>query len=102
MDRWAVRETGKFLRRNLQNDSTIGASDTARSRLAYYATRPIRPVPTDTAQLGSLDYLVLDRRDVLGIDPAAGPGPREVDFAGLRLRIVAQFGAWVLARVERA
>lgn len=103
IDRWAVRETGKFVRRNLDAGSKVGAPDAARSRLSYYATRSIAPLDAASAELEGLDYVVLDRKVV---DP--GPSrsdtrlPRELELRGHRLRIVAEFGSWMLARVDPA
>ncbi len=103
IDRWAVRETGKFLRRNLASDTVVGAPDSARGRLSYYATRTIAPASPDASGLGGLDYVVLDRRDLAGTATATDePGPREVALAGHRLQIIAEFGTWMLARVDPA
>ncbi len=100
VDRWAVRETGKFLRRNLDATATIGAPDSARGRLSYYATRPISRLDADSAELQGLDYVVLDRRvvDRGSLGPGTRP-PRDLEIAGRRLQIVAEFGSWMLARV---
>ena len=103
MDRWAVRETGKFLRRNLAADATIAAPDTARGRLSYYATRAIAPLSTDSAELDGIDYVVLDRRVIDGAAPSPGVLPaRELTIHGHRLQVVAEFGSWLLARVDPA
>lgn len=105
VDRWAVRETGKFLRRNLDATSVIGAPPAARSRLVYYATRTIAPLGADAPDLGGLDYVVVDRSKVDGVSPAAGATsrpPREFTLYGHRLQVVAEFGSWILARVIEA
>jgi len=101
VDRWAVRETGKFLRRNLDANTTIAAPATARGRLAYYAKRSIAPLDGDSAGLDGLDYVVLDRR-VLdgGLAPAGVRPPGELTVYGRRVQVIAEFGSWILARVE--
>lgn len=99
-DRWAVRETGKFLRRNLESDSTIAAAPGARGRLAYYATRPIEPLER-TEVLDGFDYVVLDRAVLASAESSRSdrPPPRELEVDGHALRVLAEFGPWVLARV---
>lgn len=103
VDRWAVRETGKFLRRNLDAESRIGAPDTARGRLAYYATRSIEPLSADSAEIDGLDYVVLDRRVVDDRKPTDEERPpRHLEIRGRHLQVVAEFGTWLLAKVEPA
>jgi hypothetical protein len=105
VDRWAVRETGKFLRRNLDAGSTVAAPEAARSRLTYYATRPIAPLDSHATELDGLDYVVLDRRTMEGAPASAEVDdwpPRELSFHGRRLHVIAEFGSWILARVEPA
>jgi len=103
VDRWAVRETGKFLRRNLDASTVVGAPDEARGRLSYYATRSIRPLDTESAEWDGLDYVVLDRRR---IDRAAASSEdlpsRHLEIRGHKLQVIAEFGTWMLARVEPA
>ena len=41
VDRWAAREAGKFIRRNIPSDARIGSVDGVRARLTYYTRRPI-------------------------------------------------------------
>lgn len=103
VDRWAVREAGKFVRRNLDAGSVVAAPDTARSRLSYYATRSIAPLDSTSAELEGLDYVVLDRRVVAPSSTTPGERPpRELELRGRRLQVVAEFGSWMLARVEPA
>ncbi len=103
VDRWAVRETGKFVRRNLAADAAIGAPNAARSRLAYYATRSIDAAEGPADDLAGLDYVLVDRRAIDGIsstDALDSRPPRELDLGPHRLEVIAEFGSWVLARVD--
>lgn len=101
VDRWAVRETGKFLRRNLDASTVIGAPDTVRGRLSYYATRSIEPLDADSGELDGLDYVVLDRR-LIDRDAASSRElpSRHLEVRGHKLQVIAEFGTWMLARVE--
>ena len=99
LDRWAVRETGKFVRRNLDREASVAATDGVRGRLAYYATRPIQRLDPTACDRSAWDYVVVDRRDVLDQTAPDARLPRELQFRGLHLHVVAEFGTWMLARV---
>jgi hypothetical protein len=49
-----------------------------------------------------VDYVVIDRLSIDGHDSEEdmAPIPREIEVAGRPLRVIAEFGPWVLARVS--
>ena len=105
IDRWAVREAGKFVRRNLSADAAIAAPEAARARLSYYGSRPVSPLAPSSQELEGLDYVLLSRNETIATsepEKPAGHPPREMTLYGKRLFVIAEFGSWMLARVERA
>ena len=74
-----------------------------RARLTYYTRRSIAEVAPEASTLGDLDYVVLARRDIDGVvssdEPDSRP-PRELELGNYRVQVVAEFGSWILARIE--
>ena len=103
VDRWAAREAGKFIRRNIAADARIGSTDDVRARLTYYTRRLITDAASEEKNLEDLDYVVLARRDIDGISSSQEPDsrpPRDLAVGRHRVKVVAEFGDWILARVE--
>ncbi len=102
LDRWAVREAARFLRRNLPLTAELYISEHARDRISWYGRRlawsfskldelPFKPT--------TAIYSLLPRRSLIET-PAAlrEPLPRTIDLADQRYRVVAEFGPWAVLR----
>jgi hypothetical protein len=96
LDRWAVREAGRFLWRTVPAERRIAAAPGARQRLAYYGRRPISSLVED-APLAGADYVVLPRDDFR--DATRDRRRRHGAAPETSLRMLAEFGPWVIARV---
>jgi hypothetical protein len=102
LDRWAVREAGRFLWRTVPLERRIAASEAARGRISYYSRRPVAPLPED-GSFADADYVIVTEdefRSALRDARAAGIDGGGED--GARLRMIAEFGPWVIARVARS
>lgn len=95
LERWAIREAGRFVGRVIAPDRRIAANERAAKRFTYYGNREVEALAGD-APLASLDYVIVPRDDfrVLREQRANAGGPHAP-----RLRRVAEFGSWVVARV---
>lgn len=91
LDRWAVRESGRFVGRLIPADERIAAGDRVRARLAYYGNRQVERLGEALTAGADIDYVVLERTLVQHHDPNAPLPP---------LRSIAEFGGWAVARVE--
>lgn len=99
LDRWAIREAGRFVGRVLKADRRIAASPRAARRFAFYGNRPVEAVTAGTPPTQA-DYVILTRDDfqMLRERSDAGDGPhRRGD--GRRPKRIAEFGNWVVARL---
>jgi hypothetical protein len=98
LDRWAIREAGRFVGRVVDADRHIAASPRAARRFAFYGNRPVEPVAAGTRPPEQTDYVILTRDDfqlLRGDDDAA---PR--DGGQRRPKRIAEFGNWVIARLR--
>jgi hypothetical protein len=112
LDRWAVRETGRFLGRVLPTDKRVAASDRVRARLTFYGNRQVerlgQPLPGD----GEVDYVVLEHSRVRRSGEGDGASSSDAAKRGSALgepaaalaplHSIAEFGGWVVARVGPA
>lgn len=92
IERWAVRETGRFLRRVVPADRRVGAVAGVRRRLSYYGRRPIEHGPGDEAS-AAVDYAVIDG-ETFRRESARWRHREESE----RPSMVAQFGPWIIIR----
>ncbi|MBY0277000.1 hypothetical protein K2Z84_16800 [Candidatus Binatia bacterium] len=101
LERWAIRETGRFVGRVIDEQRRVAADARIARRLAYYGNRRIEQVPQGTATAVDADYLVLprdeyrtfrERRSATSAGHTAGAAPAS-------LKRVAEFGGWVVARI---
>ena len=101
LESWAVRETGRFVWRMIPADRPVAAASGARQRLSYYGRRPVEPLDPAAAAASSADYLVLPELAFRGLLGAQGRGAaRSAAPRDGSLKMIAQFGPWVVARVH--
>lgn len=96
-ERWAARETGRFVRRTVPVGSTLLASDQLRGRIAYYAQRATRA--THDGLEGTTVYWEIVPRDTLTANGTDLALPRNLEIEGQEHRILAEIGPYVLSRV---
>ena len=63
LDRWAIREAGRFVGRVIDSERRVAASPRAAQRFAFYGNRPVEPVSTAVPPLEQIDYLIVPRAD---------------------------------------
>ncbi len=102
LDRWAVREAARFVRRNLLSTSELRVAPGARDRVHWYARRPLPALGATGSPVAVADktiYAVLPRRS-LTQDPEAlrRPLPRTVEVGAEPQRVLAEFGPWAVLR----
>lgn len=100
LDRWAIRETARFVGRVAGTDRRVAASARAARRLAYYGNRPIEAFAAGAAPPAGFDYLILPREDFQTLRehrPAHAKGAARALHP--RLKRIAEFGGWVVVRV---
>lgn len=98
LEPWAARETARFVARVLPSEGTIAAADGAARRIAFYSRRDVEPLPS-APDLDAVDYAVVDRRTVEQLGGRISADGREVRFATISLRVIAEFGPWLVARI---
>ncbi|HZR80235.1 MAG TPA: hypothetical protein VFD92_03980 [Candidatus Binatia bacterium] len=101
LDGWAVRETGRFVWRTVPLERRVAASPAVQKRLAYYGRRPVDSLD-DAGGLAGADYVIVTRE----IMRESQRGTREATSGSRpgrppRLRMIAEFGPWIIARVVR-
>jgi hypothetical protein len=101
IDRWAVRETGRFVGKVIGPDRRIAAAPDAARRFAFYANRPVRILASPTPPFGDADYVILPRADYrllreTGSRREKGARRNQVGH----LRRIAEFGEWVILRQD--
>lgn len=91
LERWAARETGRFVRRTVPAERRVAGVTAVDRRLAFYGRRPVARLESLPGEIAG-DYAVLDaarfRAMVRDRDGRKGDGPR----------MVAQFGPWAIVR----
>ena len=102
LERWAIRETGRFVGRVIDAERIVAADVGAARRLAYYGNRRIETLSRGAAPPSDVDYVVVRRDEFQALrDP--GTATSDDDAHGgppPRLKRVAEFGGWVVARVS--
>jgi hypothetical protein len=96
-ERWAARETGRFVRRTVPVGSTLLASDDLRGRIAYYARRTTRPA-LDGVKSSAVHWEIVPR-SAFATSGTDLPLPRTLRVEGEETRILAEIGPYVLSRV---
>lgn len=96
-ERWAARETSRFVRRTVPEGATLLATDRLRGRIAYYARRTTRP-SHDGMDSAAVHWEIIPRHilTTAGADLAL---PRNLQVEGEDARILAEIGPYVLSRV---
>lgn len=94
IDRWAIREAGRFVGRVIAPDRRVAASPRAAHRFTFYGNRAIEPLSGDPA-LAELDYVIVPRDDFRTMRARAEEQPSPA-----HLKRIAEFGTWVVARVR--
>lgn len=101
LERWAIRETGRFVGRVIDPGRTIAADARAARRLAYYGNRRIELLPAGTSPATEVDYVVVPRDEFRSLRETHGSAAEaSSDHLEARVRRVAEFGGWVVARVS--
>ena len=99
IDRWAVRETGRFVGKVIRQDRRVAASPGAARRFAYYGNRPVQTLTSATPPFADADYVILRRADYELLRKQSGrreKGARRGQND--RLKRIAEFGSWVILR----
>lgn len=94
-ERWAARETARFVRRSVPADDPVFASDEIRGRIAYYARRTTRSESEDGFEGRAF---IVSPRSRFTTSRAAMSLPRSMEIAGANTRILAEIGPYVLSR----
>lgn len=98
-ERWAARETARFVRRSVPADVAISASDDVRGRIAYYARRPTyADATTGDARAGGVPAFSVAPRTRFTSSRAAMSLPRTMRLDGTPTRILAEIGPYVLSK----
>ena len=102
LDRWAVREAARFVRRNLPATSELRVAAGAGDRVHWYSRRPVVPFAATARQAAVPDkpsYALVPRRS-LTQDPEAlrRPLPRTIEVGNQTHRVLAEFGPWAVLR----
>ena len=93
-ERWAARETARFVRRSVPADMPVLASNEVRGRIAYNARRPTLLDRPD--MVGEPAFLVSPRTRFTS-SRAAMSLPRTIETGETRTRILAEIGPYVLS-----
>lgn len=99
LEPWAAREAARFVRHALPAEGRIAAVDSAARRIAFYSRRDIATFES-REDLASADYVVLDRQRILGLEGTFADNDREVLLSGTAMRVLAEFGPWIVARIH--
>ena len=100
LDRWAIREAGRFVGRVIDSDRRIAASAPAARRFAYYGNRPVEEIARVEVPVPTPDYVILRRADFRELRERRSEQDRNAARPPVpRLKRVAEFGNWVVARV---
>jgi len=100
LDRWAIREAGRFVGRVVRADRQIAASPRAVRRFAFYGNRPVEPLAAGGQPPARADYVILTRDDFQTLRAAHAEDEQPRRQAGERRpRRIAEFGNWVVARL---
>lgn len=101
LDRWAIREAGRFIGRVIGAEHRVAASERAARRFAFYGERAVTPVEPTAGALARADYVILPREDFRSLLARRGSAEASGGTARTpRLARIAEFGGWVVARVE--
>jgi hypothetical protein len=102
LERWAIRETGRFVGRVINDQRRVAADGRVARRLAYYGNRRIDPLPAGTITDTAADYVVVPRDEyrTLHDHRVAEHDSGAPRATGARLKRIAEFGGWVVARVS--
>jgi hypothetical protein len=101
LERWAIRETGRFVGRVIDEHRTIAADPRVARRLAYYGNRRIDALADGAPPIADVDYVIVPR-DEFQARREHRAAVHDTDSArgsDARLKRVAEFGGWVVARV---
>lgn len=100
LDRWAIREAGRFVGRVIGSERRVAASAPAARRFAYYGNRPVEEIERVEVPVPNPDYVILRRADFQTLRERRSERPRDAgNGSAPRLKRVAEFGNWVVARV---
>jgi len=102
LEAWAARETGRYLRHVVPRGRDVAAVPTAAGRLTFYGHRPVARLGPSNPDLRSIDYVVLDAAALERLGAAVEEHGHRVRTEHASLRILAEFGPWIVARVEGA
>ncbi len=99
LDRWAIREAGRFVGRVVDAERNIAASTRAARRFAFYGNRPVEPVATGAQPPAQTDYVILTRDDFQLLRGGDDEPRARVEMGKRRPKRIAEFGNWVVARL---
>lgn len=100
LDRWAIREAGRFVGRVVDADRHVAASPRAARRFAFYGNRPVEPVAAGTPPPEQTDYVILTRDDFQLLRGHDDDGVDRHGGGKRRPKRIAEFGNWVIARLR--
>jgi hypothetical protein len=98
LELWAARETARFVKHVLPDDRRVAAAEGAAQRIAFYSRRDVAALRS-AGDLTRADYAVVDRAALrtlggrLSMDRRLTVGPTS-------MWVLAQFGPWVVARID--
>jgi hypothetical protein len=104
LDRWAIRETGRFVGRVIDEQRHVSADVRVARRLAYYGNRRIEPLAEGVPPGTGADYVIVSRDEFNALRDRRATVHDALAQHGsdARLKRVAEFGGWVVARVGTA
>lgn len=99
LERWAIRETGRFVGRVIDEQRRVAADARVARRLAYYGNRRIDPLPIGARSTSDADYVVLPRDEFHALREHHSTGGTERSSEP-HIKRVAEFGGWVVVRIS--
>lgn len=98
LEPWAARETARFVKHVLPREGRVAAAEGAAGRIAYYSRRDIAAL-ADVADVAAANYVVVDRPELRRLGATLRENDRVVLLGDASMRVLAEFGPWIVARV---
>ena len=101
LEPWAARETARFVKNVLPSERRVAAAEGAARRIAFYSQRVVASLGRG-ADLEGIDYVVVDRATLRTLGGKPPSEERWLAIGGNSMRVIAEFGPWIVARIERS
>jgi Dolichyl-phosphate-mannose-protein mannosyltransferase len=101
LEPWAARETARFVKNVLPSERRVAAAEGAARRIAFYSQRDVASLGRE-ADLEGIDYVVVDRATLRTLGGKPPSEERWLAVGGSSMRVIAEFGPWIVARIERS